>query len=87
MQDNNESDDFILKEKISNILANDNQFKAWNEGLGIKSLIISPIILFIFGLFILNRPDSLYDIFLTLIYPFVLIAIGVLLLFIMRRDL
>ena len=86
MQDNNESDDFILEEKISNILANDNQFKAWNEGLVIKLLIISPMIVFVVGLFILNKPENLYQILFTLLYPFVLIAIGILLLFLMRRD-
>ena len=87
MQENNHSEDMIIEEKISNILSNDNQFKAWNEGLGIKLLIILPIIVFVVGLFILNRPESLYEIFFTLLYPFCLIAIGVLLLFIMRRDL
>ena len=87
MQENNHSEDMIIEENTSNILDNDNQFKAWNEGLGIKLLIIFPIILFVVGLFILNRPESLYEIFFTLLYPFFLIAIGLLLLFIMRRDL
>ena len=87
MQDNNDSDNLIIEKKISNILANDNQFKAWNKGLGIKLLIILPLIVFVIGFFILNRPESLYDIFFNLIYPFFLIAIGVLLLFLMRRDL
>ena len=87
MKEKNESDDLIIEEKISKILDNDNQFKAWNEGLGIKLLIIFPIIVFVVGLFFLNRPESLYEIFFTLLYPFVLIAIGVLLLFLMRRDL
>ena len=86
MQDHNHSEDMIIEEKISNILANDNQFKAWNEGLGIKLLVVFPIIVFLIGLFIINRPESLYEIFLTLLYPFFLIAIGVLLLFLMRRD-
>ncbi len=85
MQDKNHSEDIIIEDNISNILANNNQFKAWNEGLGIKLLIIFPIIVFVMGLFILNRPESLYEIFLTLLYPFFLIAIGVLLLFLMRR--
>ena len=86
MQDNNDSDDVIIKKKITNILANDNQFKAWNEGLGIKLLIILPVMIFVIGLFILNKPENLYEIFFTLLYPFFLIAIGVLLLFLMRRD-
>ena len=86
MQDKNESDDLILEEKISNILANDNQIKGWNEVLGIKLLMIFPVIVFVVGLFILNRPESLYQIFSTLLYPFVLIVIGVLLLFLMRRE-
>ena len=87
MQDKKESDNAVIEEKINNLLVNDNQFKAWNDGLGIKLLIIFPIILFVVGLFILNRPESLYEIFFTLLYPFFLIAIGLLLLFIMRRDL
>ena len=87
MQEKNEPDDVIIEEKIGNTLANDNQFKAWNEGLGIKFLIILPIIVFVIGLFILNRPESLYEIFFTLLYPFFLIAIGTLLLFLMRKDL
>lgn len=87
MQDKKNSDDVSIEEKMSNILANDNQFKAWNEGLGIKLLIILPIIVFVIGLFILNRPESLYEIFFTLLYPFLLVAIGVLLLFLMRREL
>ncbi len=85
MQDKKESDDLIVDERISNILSNDNEFKAWNEGLGIKLLIIFPIIVFVVGLVILNRPESLYQIFLTLLYPFVFILIGVLLLFLMGR--
>ena len=87
MQDRKESDDLIVDERISNILSNDNEFKAWNEGLGIKLLIIFPLIVFVVGLVILNRPESLYQIFLTLLYPFVFILIGVLLLFLMGRYL
>ena len=87
MQGKNDSEDVIIEEKISNILANDNQFKAWNEGLGIKLLILLPIMIFVIGLFMLNKPENLYEIFFTLLYPFFLIAIGVLLLFLMRRDL
>ncbi len=86
MQDKNDSDDVIIEEKISNILANDNQFMAWNKGLGIKLLIIFPIIVFIIGLFILNRPQNLYEIFFTLLYPFFLIAAGLILFILMRRD-
>ena len=87
MQDQPQSDDLVLEGKINNILDNNNQFKAWNKFLGIKLLITFPIILFVFGLFILNKPESLFEIFFTLLYPFILIAIGVLLLFLMRRDL
>jgi len=85
MQVKNEFDDLIVDEKITKIQTNDNQFKAWNEGVGIKFLIILPVIVFVVGLLILNRPESLYQIFLTLLYPFVLILIGVLLLFLMGR--
>ncbi len=85
MQDNNESDDLNVDEKIINILTNDNEFKAWNEGLEVKLLIIFPIIVFVVGLVVINRPESLFQIFLTLIYPFVFILIGVFLLFLLGR--
>ena len=76
----------ILKEKIKSLLDEDNRIKRWNEGILIKSLILLPIIIFIIGLFIVNRPENLTDLLFILIYPLTLITIGVALLFFMRRN-
>ena len=78
-------DDF-LKEEIETLLDEDNQIKKWNEGLFIKSLILLPMIIFIIGLFIMNRPENLLDVLFIFIYPLVLILIGLLLLFLMRSK-
>ena len=86
---NNQSDfnDEFLKERLETLLDEDNQIKKWNEGLLIKSLILLPIIIFIVGLFIVNRPEKLIDIFFIFLYPLALIFIGLLLLFVMRSKL
>jgi len=76
----------LLKEKIKSLLDEDNLMKRWNEGILIKSLILLPIIIFIIGLFIVNRPENLTEVLLVFIYPFALITIGVVLLFFMRRN-
>ena len=76
-----------LKEKLKILLDEDDEIKKWNEGLLIKSLIISPIIIFIIGLFIINRPENLSDILYILLYPLALILIGLLILFGMTRNL
>ena len=77
----------VLKEKLQTLLDEDIETKRWNEGLLIKSLILFPIIIFIVGLFIVNRPESLTDLLFVLIYPIALIFIGLILLFIMRSKL
>ena len=77
----------VLKEKIKNLLDEDNEVKKWNEYILIKSLILLPIIIFIIGLFIVNRPETLKDILFVLLYPILLICIGVLILFFMRSNL
>ena len=76
-----------LKEKIKIILEEDNLVKKWNEGLLIKSLILLPIIIFIVGLFIVNKPEKLTDILFVVFYPIALILIGLILLFFMRSKL
>ena len=76
-----------LKDKLETLLDEDNEIKEWNEGLLIKSLILLPIIIFIVGLFIVNRPEKLTDILFILFYPLALILIGLILLFVMRRKL
>ena len=73
-------DDF-LNEKFKILLDEDNEIKKWNEGLLIKSLILLPSIVFIIGLFIINRPENLKEILFILLYPFALISIGLLILF------
>jgi len=62
MSDQSEFNDELLKDKLEILLDEDNEIKKWNEGLLIKSLILLPIIIFIVGLFIVNRPETLTDI-------------------------
>ena len=80
-------DDEDLKDKLETLLDEDTVFKKWNEGVLIKSLILLPIIIFIVGLFIVNRPERLTDILFILLYPLALILIGLVLLFVMRSKL
>ena len=87
MSDQSDFNDKVLKEKLQTLLDEDIETKRWNEGLLIKSLILFPIIIFIVGLFILNRPESLTDLLFVLIYPIALILIGLILLFVMRSKL
>ena len=87
MSDQSEFNDELLKDKLEILLDEDNEIKKWNEGLLIKSLIALPIIIFIVGLFILNRPETLTDILFVFLYPLALILIGLILLFVMRSKL
>ena len=87
MRDESDFNDEILKEKFETLLDEDIDIKKWNEGLLIKSLILFPIIIFIVGLFIVNRPEKLTDILFILLYPLVLILIGLILIFVMRSKL
>ena len=87
MSGNSDYDDEILKEKFKILLDHDNKIKKWNEGLLIKSLILLPIIIFIIGLFIINKPENLTDVLLVFLYPLTLISLGVIILFIMRSNL
>ena len=86
MSNQSDFNEKILKEKIKSLLDEDNRIKRWNEGILIKSLILFPILIFIIGLFIVNRPENLTDVLIVLIYPLALITIGVGLLFFMRRN-
>ena len=76
----------LLKDKLETLLDEDNEIKEWNEGLLIKSLILLPIIIFLVGLFIVNRPEKITDILFILFYPLALILIGLILLFVMTRK-
>ena len=87
MSDQSDFNDEILKDKLGILLDEDNEIKKWNEGLLIKSLILLPIIIFIVGLFIVNRPETLTDILFVFLYPLALILIGLILLFVMSRKL
>jgi len=87
MSDNSSFNDEVLKDKLETLLDEDNEIKKWNEGLLIKSLILLPIIIFIIGLFIFNRPENLADVLFVFIYPLIRILIGLLLLFILRNKL
>ena len=87
MSNQSDFNDKVLKEKIKNLLDEDNKIKKWNEGLLIKSLILLPIIIFIIGLFIINRPENLTDVLFALLYPFLLISIGLVILFGMTSKL
>ena len=87
MSDQFDFNDEALKDKLETLLDEDNVIKKWNEGLLIKSLILLPIIIFIVGLFILNRPEKLTDILFVFLYPVALICIGLILLFVMRSNL
>ena len=87
MSDQSEFDDEVLKDKLEILLDEDNEIKKWNEGLLIKSLIVLPIIIFIVGLLIVNRPETLQDILFVFLYPLALILIGLILLFVMRSKL
>ena len=87
MSDPPDFNDEALEDKLEILLDEDNQIKKWNEGLLIKSLILLPIFLFIIGQFIVNRPENLKEILFVLIYPLVLILIGVTILFAMRSNL
>ena len=69
MSDQSDFNDELLKDKLETLLDEDNEIKKWNEGLLIKSLILLPIIIFVVGLFIVNKPENLTDILFIFFYP------------------
>ena len=79
--------DKLLKDKLETLLDEDNEIKKWNEGLLIKSLILLPVIIFIVGSFIFNKPENLIDVLLVIFYPLALILVGLLIMFVMRSKL
>tara|TARA_B100001250_G_scaffold137739_1_gene117844 strand:+ start:416 stop:682 length:267 start_codon:yes stop_codon:yes gene_type:complete len=87
MSDQSDFDNEFLKERFKILLDEDNEIKKWNEGILIKSFILLPIIIFIVGLFIINRPANLIDVLLVLLYPLFLISIGLIILFVMTSKL
>ena len=87
MSDQSDFENDFLKQRMKILLDEDNEVKKWNEGLLIKFLILMPIIIFIIGLFIVNRPAKMTDVFFVLLYPFSLISIGLIILFAMTSKL
>ena len=87
MSDQSDFDDDFLNYKFKILLDEGNEIKEWNEELLIKLLILLPIIVFIIGLFIVNRPENLNDVLFLLLYPLALISIGLLILFGMTSNL
>ena len=85
---NNQSDlnNEELEDRFKVLLEEDNEIKKWNEGLFIKSLILLPLIIFVIGLFVVNRPQNLIEFLLILLYPLLLICIGLIILFIMTNS-
>ena len=86
MREKSDLNDQDLNEKLEVLLDENNEIRKWNEGLLIKLLILLPIIIFLLGLFIINRPENLKDLLFVLIYPIFLIFIGLMILFIMRSN-
>jgi len=87
MNDQSDFNDKVLNEKLETLLDEDYETKRWNEGLLIKSLILLPVIIFIIGLVVFNRPENLTDLLFVLLYPIALILIGLIILFVMRSKL
>ena len=87
MRDQSDFNNEVLKEKLEILFEEDNEIKEWNEGLLIKSLILLPLIIFIVGLYIVNRPESITDVLFVSLYPIALILIGLIILFVMIRTL
>ncbi len=87
MSKQSDPNDEVLKDKLKILLDEDNEIKDWNEGLLIKLLILLPIIIFIIGLFVLNRPEKLTDVLILFLYPVTLISLGLIILFFMTSNL
>ena len=87
MSDHSDFNNKVLGEKLETLLDEDIETKRWNEGLLIKSLILLPIVIFLIGLVIFNRPENLTDLLFLLLYPLSLILIGLIILFVMRSKL
>ena len=86
MSEYSDFNDENLKEKIKILLDEDNQIKKWNQGLFVKGLILLPSLIFIIGLFIINKPETIIDVLFIFLYPFALISIGLVILFLMRSK-
>ena len=86
MRNKSEFEKEAFDDKIKILLDEENEIKKWNQGILIKSLILLPTIVFIVGLFIVNKPGSLKDIIFVLLYPLICISLGLIILFAMRGN-
>ena len=87
MSEQSDFDNESLKDKFKILLDEDTQTRKWNEGILIKSLILLPLIIFLIGLFLINRPGNLTDLLIIFLYPLALIFIALVILFVMRSNL
>ena len=76
-----------IEEKIPTIFNSDKQreTKSWNNGLGIKALVLTPSVFFLVSYYILYKPKTFHEILGTFLYPLIFISLGVILLFIMEK--
>jgi len=86
MSDQFNLNDEVLKEKIKTLFDEDLEIRKWNDGLLIKSLILFPIIVFLVGLFVINRPPNFSGILFIFLYPLILTSIGLIILFFMKNN-
>tara|TARA_B100000579_G_C22289135_1_gene601848 strand:+ start:216 stop:482 length:267 start_codon:yes stop_codon:yes gene_type:complete len=86
MSDQPDLNDEELEDRLKILLDEDNEIKKWNEGLLIKSLILLPLIIFVIGLFVFNRPENLIEVLLICLYPLGLICMGLIILFVMTNS-
>ena len=86
MSDKPDLNDEDFNEKFKILLDEDIEIKNWNEGLFIKSLILLPVLIFIIGLFIIDKPENITEVLFLSLYPLALILIGLIILFVMRSN-
>ena len=87
MSDQSDFNKEDLKKKFKILLDQDNEIKKWNEDLFIKTIILSPIIIFIIGYVLVNRPEDLIDVLFTFLYLLLMVSIGLIILFFMITKL
>ena len=80
-------DERSLEEKVNTIIEENDliENRPWNEAIGVKLLILAPLITFItFGIVFYSKEDSI-GILAIIFLPFICIALGVYLYLIMIR--
>ena len=81
----NRFDKKTVEEKLLDLRKENDQTLPWFNGIFIKSLILLPLILFLIGLFIFNRPENIYQFIEIIFLPIGLIFMGVALLYLMEN--